>query len=105
MRIGFIGLGNMGAPMATNLSKAGHRVQGYDPVAPCPAEVTRTGSATKAVEGAEIVFTMLPDSAALRQVAEEILPVMKSPTIFCDCSTVDVQSARDVARDARNFGI
>ncbi len=105
MRIGFIGLGNMGGPMAANLVKAGHEVQGFDLVAPMPNGVTRAASAVEAASGAEIVVTMLPNGAILRAVAAEVLPVLSPGSVLCDCSTVDVESARAVAADYAPRGI
>ncbi len=105
MNIGFIGLGNMGAPMAANLAAAGHQVTGFDTVAPCPDGVAQADSATHAAEGAEIVITMLPNGAILRAVADEVLPAMAPGAVLLDCSTVDVASARDVATKAENAGI
>jgi 3-hydroxyisobutyrate dehydrogenase len=105
MKIGFIGLGNMGAPMASNLVRAGHAVRGFDPVAGVPDGVVAAGSAGAAVAGAELVLTMLPDGAILRRVAAEVLPAMARGSILCDCSTVDVASARDVAAEAATAGI
>lgn len=105
MRIGFIGLGNMGGPMAANLVKAGHKVQGFDLVAPMPEGVARAASAAEAASGADIVVTMLPNGAILRAVAAEILPVLSPGSVLCDCSTVDVASARAVAADCATRGI
>lgn len=105
MRVGFIGLGNMGAPMAANLAAAGHRVQGFDVAAPCPAGVARAGSLAGAVAGAEVVVTMLPDGAVLRAVAAEAVPAMGPGAVLCDCSTVDVDSARAVAAMAGAAGL
>ncbi len=104
MKVGFIGLGNMGAPMARNLIKAGHEVLGYDPVAR-PEGVPMAPSAAEAARGAEVVITMLPDGPILRQVAREVIPVMERGAVFCDCSTVDVASARAVAHEAAAHGV
>lgn len=105
MKIGFIGLGNMGAPMALNLVKAGHAVTGFDTAAPMPEGVTRAGTAAEAATGAEVVITMLPNGAILRAVAAEVIPAMSKGAVLCDCSTVDVESARAVAADARAAGL
>ena len=105
MKIGFIGLGNMGAPMAANLAAAGHQVTGFDLSAPCPAGVTRADSAEGAATGADVVITMLPDGAILRSVAAQVAPAMTQGAILCDCSTVDVDSARAVAALARDAGL
>ncbi len=105
MKIGFIGLGNMGGPMAANLAKAGHEVIGFDLAAPCPAGVTASDSAAKAAEGADVVITMLPNGAILRAVAAEVIPAMQQGAVLCDCSTVDVAAARDVAAEAVATGL
>jgi 3-hydroxyisobutyrate dehydrogenase len=105
MRIGFIGLGNMGAPMAANLVKAGHEVTGFDVGAPCPAGVVSAGTAADAARGAEAVITMLPNGEILARVAAEIIPAMSPGAAFIDCSTVDVASARAAAEKARAAGL
>ena len=105
MKIGFIGLGNMGAPMAANLASAGHKVTGFDVVGTSAAGVTNVSSAREAATGAEVVITMLPNGDILRSVSNEILPVMKEGSVFLDCSTVDVASARAVAEEANNVGV
>ncbi|MGI9390802.1 MAG: 3-hydroxyisobutyrate dehydrogenase [Boseongicola sp.] len=105
MKIGFIGLGNMGAPMATNLAAADHQVTGYDLAAEIPGGVASAENAVAAVLDAEVVVTMLPDGAILRKVADEILVDMSAGSVLLDCSTVDVESARDVAKQSSNKGI
>lgn len=105
MNIGFIGLGNMGAPMAENLAKAGLKVVGFDTVGVTAKDVEMAKSAAKAARQAEIVITMLPNGDILRSVANEIIPEMAKGTVFLDCSTVDVQTARDVADMASAEGI
>ncbi len=105
MKIGFIGLGNMGAPMAANLVAAGHSVTGFDVAAPMPEDVTAAASAAEAAAGRELVITMLPNGEILRAVAAEIIPAMTQGTGFVDCSTVDVESARAVAADAEAAGL
>ncbi|TQD34755.1 3-hydroxyisobutyrate dehydrogenase [Rhodobacter capsulatus] len=105
MKIGFIGLGNMGAPMAANLAKAGHAVTGFDLAAPVPEGVAAAKSIAAAVQGAEVVITMLPNGAILRAVADEALAAMTPGAVLCDCSTVDVESARAVAAEAATAGM
>lgn len=105
MKIGFIGLGNMGGPMAANLAKAGHEVQGFDLVAPCPDGVRKADTAAGAASGADVVITMLPNGAILRSVAAEVIPAMAPGAVLCDCSTVDVDSARAVADQAMAAGL
>jgi len=105
MKIGFIGLGNMGAPMATNLAKAGHDVAGFD-VAGTTAEGVRVADNLEAaVAGMDAVITMLPNGSILRQVAAQAIPHMAQGTLFIDCSTVDVESAKNTAQAAEDAGI
>ena len=105
MNIGFIGLGNMGSPMAANLAKAGHKVSGFDLIAAMPEGVIRAATAAEAASNAEVIITMLPNGAILRSVADDIIPVMQQGAVLCDCSTVDVASARAVAEQAASAGL
>ncbi|MEM9009781.1 MAG: 3-hydroxyisobutyrate dehydrogenase [Pseudomonadota bacterium] len=105
MKIGFIGLGNMGAPMARNLVAAGHEVTGFDVSGVAVEGVARAGSAAEAAGAAEAVITMLPDGRILRAVAAEIVPAMAPGALFLDCSTADVESARAVAAEAEAAGL
>jgi len=105
MQIGFIGLGNMGAPMAANLAAAGHDVTGFDLSAPCPDGVTRAESAADAATGRDVVITMLPNGAILRAVAGQIIPAMTDGAVLLDCSTVEVDAARAVAADCAAAGL
>jgi 3-hydroxyisobutyrate dehydrogenase len=105
MKIGFIGLGNMGAPMARNLARAGHDVAGFDVAAAEVDGVAPAGSAAEAAQGAEVVITMLPNGDILRRVAAEIIPGMAKGAVLLDCSTVDVASARAVAAEAEAAGL
>ncbi|EBA03293.1 3-hydroxyisobutyrate dehydrogenase [Rhodobacteraceae bacterium HTCC2150] len=100
MKIGFIGLGNMGGPMAANLATAGHAVTGFDLTAPCPEGVTVASNAAECATDVDVLITMLPNGAILRSVANEVMPALKSGAAFLDCSTVDVESARAVADQA-----
>ena len=75
MEIGFIGLGNMGAPMARNLAAAGHAVTGFDVAGVDVEGVAAAASAAAAAAGRDAVVTMLPDGAILRRVYDEIVPV------------------------------
>ena len=105
MKIGFIGLGNMGAPMAANLVAAGHEVTGFDTMDVAVDGVAKAASAAEAATGADVVITMLPNGAILRTVAAEVLPAMTTGAALVDCSTVDVDSARAVAADAEAAGL
>ena len=105
MKIGFIGLGNMGAPMAANLATAGHAVAGFDVAGTSAEGVTNCASAQDAATDADIVITMLPNGEILRRVANDVIPAMKNGATLIDCSTVDVESARAVAAQATDAGL
>jgi 3-hydroxyisobutyrate dehydrogenase len=105
MIIGFIGLGNMGAPMAANLASAGHDVVGYDVALDLLESVRMVETASLAAKNADVVISMLPNGKILRSVCDEILPVMKQGSVHVDCSTVDVESARAVADQAKVLGL
>ncbi|RMI31399.1 3-hydroxyisobutyrate dehydrogenase [Nocardia stercoris] len=101
-RIGFLGLGNMGAPMAANLVRAGHEVIAFDLSPAARAQAGAAGaalaeSAVAAVAGAEVVITMLPNGAIVLDVYREVLPAARPGTLFVDCSTVDVADAKRAA--------
>ncbi|NBB84352.1 MAG: 3-hydroxyisobutyrate dehydrogenase [Alphaproteobacteria bacterium] len=111
-RIAFIGLGNMGRPMARNLVKAGHAVTGFDlkddlRAAAAADGVTTTGSIAEAVAGAEVVVTMLPAGAAVRAVYQGdggVLASADGSPLLIDSSTIDVDTARAVAAAAGEAG-
>ncbi|WP_282118529.1 3-hydroxyisobutyrate dehydrogenase [Ruegeria atlantica] len=105
MKIGFIGLGNMGNPMAANLAKAGHDVSGFDMADVTVPGVTMASSGPEAATDADIVVTMLPNGQILRAVANEIIPAMAPGAVWIDCSTVDVDSARAVAEQAKEADV
>ena len=105
MEVGFIGLGNMGAPMARNLAAAGHSVAGFDVAGVRVEGVAAAASAAAAARGRDAVITMLPDGAILRAVYAEIVPAGRSGALFIDCSTVDVASARAAAAEAKAAGL
>jgi 3-hydroxyisobutyrate dehydrogenase len=109
-RIAFIGLGNMGGPMAANLVKAGHEVIGFD-LAQASCEEARaqgvaiSGAASDAVRDADAVVTMLPAGRHVRSVWAEIIPSMKRGALLIDSSTIDVDSARAVHALAGEAGL
>lgn len=105
MKIGFIGLGNMGKPMALNLMNAGNDITGFDTVAVDDQGLRILESATDVAKDADVVITMLPNGAILREVAEAVLPAMEPAAVFLDCSTVDVESARAVAKMAAEANV
>ena len=97
--IAFIGLGNMGGPMAANLKAAGHEVWGYDLVpALCAAAAAQginiAASANAAVTGASAIITMLPAGQHVVALMQQMLPAATPGTLLIDCSTIDVESAR-----------
>src|SRR5882757_2210880 len=102
-KVAFIGLGNMGGPMAANLCKAQHHVVAFDLSDAAVAGAVEKGahkarSAAEAVKDAEIVVTMLPAGKHVREVYErDVLPNVAKGALLIDCSTIDVDSARHVA--------
>ncbi|MDH6696002.1 3-hydroxyisobutyrate dehydrogenase [Streptomyces griseoviridis] len=97
--VAFIGLGHMGAPMAANLVRAGHRVVGHDLVPAALESAVAAGvlpalSAAEAVTGADLVLSMLPAGRHVLGLYDEILPAARPGTLFVDCSTIDVADAR-----------
>jgi 3-hydroxyisobutyrate dehydrogenase len=108
--IAFIGLGNMGGPMAGNLVKAGHEVTGFDLV-PAALDAARgegvriAGSAAETVAGAQIVITMLPAGKHVVAVWAEIVPVLPPGCLIVDSSTIDVESARKAHALAAERGL
>ncbi|MEW9306181.1 3-hydroxyisobutyrate dehydrogenase [Labrys neptuniae] len=98
-KIGFIGLGHMGGPMAANLVKAGHQVRGFD-LSPASLETARgngiiiAASAAEAVEDADAVITMLPAGAHVLKVWSELVSLVPAGALLIDSSTIDVDSAR-----------
>jgi 3-hydroxyisobutyrate dehydrogenase len=113
--IAFLGLGHMGGPMAANLIKAGHSVAGYDPVPAAVAAAKAHGvpmadSAAEAVAGAAIVLTMLPSGQHVLDLyrgvdgSPGLLSVAAADTMFLDCSTINVDEAREAAAIALEAG-
>lgn len=88
-RIAFIGLGVMGAAMAGHLGRAGHFVTGYDRNPGAGEDLTRAESAAQAVDGAEVVITMLPDGEVVARVAQEIAGVLSPGALFIDTSSAE----------------
>src|SRR5579864_786441 len=111
--IGFIGLGNMGAPMAANLVKAQHRTTGYDIVEGAVTALADKGghAAARIAEAAaagDIVVTMLPAGPQVRAVyfgPDGVLAHAKPGALLIDCSTIDVETARAVTAAAAEKGL
>ena len=112
-RIGFIGLGNMGLPMALNLIKAGHQVEGFDLNGAAVEKLVAAGgaalgSAKVAAARGDVVITMLPAGKEVREVylgAGGIVEDANAGTLLIDCSTIDVETARAVAEAAEARGL
>jgi 3-hydroxyisobutyrate dehydrogenase len=111
--IGFIGLGNMGLPMARNLIKAGHRLRVFDVssasvVKAVAAGAEAAGELAEAVQGAAVVITMLPAGQQVREVYLEpgrVIELVAPGTLLIDCSTIDVETARAVQARAAGAGL
>jgi 3-hydroxyisobutyrate dehydrogenase len=112
-KVGFIGLGNMGMPMAQNLLKDGYEVTGFDLNADATQLLAANGgtsanSVVDACKAAEVVITMLPAGEQVRDVylgAGGVLASAAPGTLLIDSSTIDVQTARDVAQAAQDSGL
>jgi 3-hydroxyisobutyrate dehydrogenase len=112
-RIGFIGLGNMGLPMAQNLLKAGHQVEGVDVTTAATDRLKAAGGAVAethriAAARADVVITMLPAGQQVREVylgPGGIIENANAGTLLIDCSTIDVATARDVSAAAEARGL
>src|SRR5271163_3665400 len=108
--IAFIGLGNMGGPMAANLVKGGHKVVAFDLVAASRDQAKSDGAAIAessvgAVKGAEVVITMLPAGKHVVAVWNDVVPAMTKGSLIIDCSTIDVESAKQAHVLAAKHGV
>ena len=108
--IAFIGLGNMGGPMAANLVKAGHSVRGFD-LAPASRDfaakdgVTIGASNTDVVATADVIVTMLPAGKHVIAVLDEVLPKARKGALIIDSSTIDFDNARKAHAMAQQHGL
>jgi 3-hydroxyisobutyrate dehydrogenase len=108
--IAFIGLGNMGGPMLANLVKAGDKVTGFDLVEASRNQAKADGAAiaenaAAAVKGADVVITMLPAGKHVVSVWTDILPSVAKGALIIDCSTIDVESAKQAHAMAAKQGV
>ena len=109
MIVAFLGLGNMGAPMAGNLVNAGYTVRGFDPVPAAQAAAKDKGveivdSGKSAVKGADVVITMLPNGTLVKECYGEVMGAAKKGTLFIDSSTISVDDAREINAIAAGKG-
>nr|WP_090339963.1 3-hydroxyisobutyrate dehydrogenase [Mycolicibacterium malmesburyense]CRL68714.1 3-hydroxyisobutyrate dehydrogenase [Mycolicibacterium malmesburyense] len=107
--IAFLGLGNMGGPMAANLVAAGHTVRGFDPVPTLKSAAAEKGisvfdSGAEAVGGAEVVITSLPNGDIVKACYSEVLPAASDNALFIDTSTISVDDARGIHQQAVDRG-
>src|SRR4051794_11630534 len=107
--IAFLGLGNMGGPMAANLVAAGHTVHGFDPVPALKEAAEAKGvkvfdSGAAAVTEADVVISSLPNGAVVKACYDEVLPAAKPGALFIDTSTISVADARDIHKQAVERG-
>ncbi|WP_025737558.1 3-hydroxyisobutyrate dehydrogenase [Mycobacterium genavense] len=110
LKIAFLGLGNMGAPMSANLLGAGHTVRGFDPVPAAAAAAAEGGvevfdTAADAVTEADVVITMLPNGDIVKRCYAEVLPAAREGALFIDSSTISVNDAREVHAQAQAHGV
>jgi 3-hydroxyisobutyrate dehydrogenase len=107
--IAFLGLGNMGGPMAANLVSAGHTVRGFDPVpaasqAAAEKGVKVFGSGVQAVAEGDVVITMLPNGELVKRCYADVLPAAAPGALFIDSSTISVEDSRHVNSLAASHG-
>ncbi len=113
MEIAFFGLGNMGAPMAENLIKAGHQVRGFDIASASSLKFEQAGghvtpTPEEAVKGADVVISMLPNGQTVRDLymgKHNIFSMLLPQTLVIDSSTIDLTTARDIAQQAYAQGL
>ena len=108
--IAFLGLGNMGGPMAANLVSAGHTVHGFDPVTALKEAAATKGAtvfdtAADVVAGADVVITSLPNGDIVKSVYAEVVPAASSGALLIDTSTISVDDARAVNAQATERGL
>ena len=108
--IAFLGLGNMGGPMAANLVAAGHVVHGFDLVPTLKDAAKAKGasvfdSGAEAVADTDVVITSLPNGDIVKRCYAEVLPAAKAKTLFIDTSTISVDDARAIHADAVNAAV
>src|ERR1700733_3512530 len=112
MRVALIGIGNMGKPMGRNMIKAGHSVTGFDLQKEAMAYLVEHGgkcasTALQAIDGAQVVMTMLPTSEHVRDMyvgQGRLLDHATKGTLFVDSSTISISVTRDLANEVKQRG-
>tara|TARA_A100000164_G_scaffold375548_1_gene410826 strand:+ start:284 stop:1147 length:864 start_codon:yes stop_codon:yes gene_type:complete len=105
VKIGFIGLGNMGLPMAENLQKEGHEVTGFDIKKNINSKIRISYNIQEIIKNNNAIFTMLPSGKEVIAVYNEIIDKCDSSTIMVDCSTIDIKSSRLIADLSKKNGL
>ena len=108
--VAFLGLGHMGGPMAANLLAAGHTVRGFDPVSALKEAAAERGaevfdSGAEAAINADVVITSLPNGDIVKACYAEVLPAAREGTLFIDTSTISVDDARSINKQAADRGL
>ena len=106
-RIGFVGLGNMGSRMVINLLKANYEVVGYDINEEfidklIPNGIHKASSLNDITDDVDVIITMLPNGEVVKKVYENIIDKLKPDTLLTDCSTIDVETAKDLHKMCSN---
>ena len=103
LKIGFIGLGNMGAPMAENLARNGLDVLGFDTDNSIKLpEITMMPSIPKLLTEVDIIFTMLPSGLVVKEIVNEFINNFNPKSTLIDCSTIDVKTTKEVCQTLGN---
>jgi len=106
LKIGFIGLGNMGAPMAENLARNGLDVLGFDTDNSIKLpEITMMPSIPKLLTEVDIIFTMLPSGLVVKEIVNEFINNFNPKSTLIDCSTIDVKTTKEVCQTLGNKNI
>jgi len=99
LKVGFIGLGNMGAPMALNLAKGGNEVFGFDTDRSIKLpEVIMTSCIPSLLKEVDVVFTMLPSGLSVKEIINQFIGDFNSKSTLIDCSTIDVKTTKELCK-------
>ena len=99
LKVGFIGLGNMGAPMALNLAKGGNEVFGFDTDSSIKLpELSMTSCIPSLLKEVDVVFTMLPSGMIVKDIINEFIGDFSAKNTLIDCSTIDVKTTEEICK-------